>query len=70
MKRYVRIYMGFLRNTLIRDMEFRLNFFVWGIAMIVEMGIHLLFFITSTVVLTILQGMANMNGFSILVWFR
>lgn len=44
MRRYVRIYMEFIRNTLIRDMEFRLNFFVWGIAMIVEMGIHLLFF--------------------------
>ncbi|MDE6601978.1 MAG: ABC-2 family transporter protein [Lachnospiraceae bacterium] len=44
MRRYVKIYMGFIRNTLIRDMEFRLNFFVWGIAMTVEMGIHLLFF--------------------------
>lgn len=40
----MKIYMGFIRNNLIRDMEFRLNFFVWGIAMTVEMGIHLLFF--------------------------
>lgn len=44
MKRYVRIYKGFIRNTLIRDMEFRLNFFIWGMAMTVELGINLLFF--------------------------
>ena len=44
MRRYMRIYGIFIKNTLIREMEFRLNFFIWGFAMLVEFGIHFLFF--------------------------
>lgn len=40
----MRIYGIFIKNTLIREMEFRLNFFIWGVAMLVEFGIHFLFF--------------------------
>ena len=40
----MRIYGIFIKNTLIREMEFRLNFFIWGFAMLVEFGIHFLFF--------------------------
>lgn len=40
----MRIYGIFIKNTLIRDMEFRMNFFMWGFAMLVEFGIHFLFF--------------------------
>lgn len=44
MRRYLRIYIRFIKNTIIREMEFRLNFFIWGMAMLVELGINLLFF--------------------------
>lgn len=44
MKRYFRIYKCFIRNVFVRETEFRLNFFIWGIAMMVELCIHVVFF--------------------------
>lgn len=42
--RYLRVYRTCLKNALIREMEFRLNFFIWGLAMLVEYVIIITFF--------------------------
>lgn len=44
MLRYLRVYRTCLKNALIREMEFRLNFFIWGLAMLAEYLIIITFF--------------------------
>lgn len=42
--RYIKVYRTCLKNSLVREMEFRLNFYIWGLAMLMEYSVVLLFF--------------------------
>lgn len=63
LKRYLRVYRTCLRIGLIREMEFRLNFFVWGLAMLVEYLIIWLFFYT------IYENVNAIAGWSKYEWY-
>lgn len=44
--KYLKIYRTCLKNALIREMEYRLNFIMWGLVMFVEYGTIVVFFDT------------------------
>lgn len=63
LKRYLKVYRTCLRNALIREMEFRLNFFIWGLAMLVEYLIVFYFFYT------IYQDVSSISGWNKYEWY-